>query len=172
MPVHLNEIRSYSGHYKYGRVTTLTEAMRERIPIVFLSHSHKDSEEAEAVQAWLEEEYELKVYIDWKDNTMPDTPNRETAEKIQNKIKDCDLFFFLATKNSVASRWCPWEIGYADEVKGKNKIMIITTTDHIRNYGNEYLALYREIDNGMLINHATNLRVPLSRLATTPYYYG
>jgi hypothetical protein len=170
MPAYLSEIRNYVG--QSGQIKTALEAMTKRIPAVFLSHSHKDSEEAEALQAWLEGEYGLTVYIDWQDKSMPDPPDRETAERIQKAIKANDLFFFLATRNSVASRWCPWEIGYADEVKGKSKIKIITTQDAYHVYGNEYLLLYEEISKGRLIDHITESNVPLSRLTRGPYYYG
>lgn len=87
------------------------------------------------------------IYVDWADNTMPETPNRVTAEKIQNKILELDYFLFLATPNSLASRWCPWEIGYADGRKPTNQIIIIPTTDDSgRNHGNEYLDLYHRLD--------------------------
>ncbi len=78
---------------------------------------------------------------------MPENTNRDTAVKIQQKIQEADYFFFLATPNSVKSRWCPWEIGYADGVKKYESIFIIPTQD--RNgyyYGNEYLQLYQKID--------------------------
>lgn len=48
---------------------------------------------------------------------MPERPNKETAQRIQGKIREIDYFLFLATENSGASRWCPWEIGYADSQK-------------------------------------------------------
>ena len=87
-------------------------------------------------------EHGWNVYIDWQDTTMPPEPNRETALKIQRKIKENNWFMFLATQNSTASRWCPWEIGYADGVKSIDSIMIIPTQDRNRNwYGNEYLQL-------------------------------
>ncbi len=74
-------------------------------------------------------------------------PNRETASKIQQKIQEADYFFFLATPNSVKSRWCPWEIGYADGVKKYESIFIIPTQDKYGTYyGNEYLELYQMID--------------------------
>lgn len=80
------------------------------------------------------------------DHTMPETPNKETAQKIQTRIKQADVFLFLATANAKASRWCPWEIGYADS---SNKgIYIIPTFDGSSTYGNEYLDLYPKIDVG------------------------
>ncbi|TCU33511.1 hypothetical protein [Rhizobium azibense] len=78
---------------------------------------------------------------------MPERPDRRTAEKIQAKIRDLEMFFFLATQNSMASRWCPWEIGYADGVKSLNRILVIPTRDSRGvTHGNEYLELYRHLD--------------------------
>ena len=79
---------------------------------------------------------------------MPSKPNRETAQKIKDKIKRVDWFLYLATANSASSRWCPWEIGYADGVKDIDKIVIIPTRDDAgRNHGNEYLDLYRKVNS-------------------------
>jgi len=80
------------------------------------------------------------------DASLPDSPNKETAQKIQNRIKITDFFLFLATKNSTASRWCPWEIGYADGIQKGDRILIIPVTEGDVCYGNEYLQLYRRID--------------------------
>lgn len=112
----------------------------------FLSHSHHDKDAAKGLQVYLKEKG-WDVYIDWEDSTMPETPNRSTAQAIQGRIKLCNWFLFLATKNSTASRWCPWEIGYADGVKSLDSIVVIPTSDRSgRFYGNEYLQLYRRID--------------------------
>lgn len=111
----------------------------------FLCHSHKDEVLVKGLLA-LFDEIEIDLYIDWKDHTMPDTPNVETAKKIQDKIISCDLFLFLATANSKESRWCPWEIGFGDS--SKRSIYIIPTTDSYNTYGNEYLELYSRIDIG------------------------
>jgi hypothetical protein len=87
------------------------------------------------------------VYVDWADASMPESPNRETAQKIKTKIVDSQFFLFLATPNSMSSRWCPWELGYADGKKQIDNILIIPTTDSSgRWHGNEYLQLYRKID--------------------------
>lgn len=78
---------------------------------------------------------------------MPEKPNRETADRLQARIRRMDYFVYLATPNSSSSRWCPWEIGYADGVKKREQIMIVTTTDYSGHlYGAEYLELYRQID--------------------------
>lgn len=121
-------------------------AKAEGKPTAFLSHSHKDAYLAKGVQAFLHAQG-WEVYIDWEDGAMPDTPDRTTAERIQAKIRDLDMFFYLATANSSASRWCPWEIGYADGKKPLESILILQTQDHNGYaYGAEYLQLYNHLD--------------------------
>lgn len=77
---------------------------------------------------------------------MSAKPSRETADKIKQRIKRLDWFLYLATANSASSKWCPWEIGYADGVKGINRIVVIPTRDSAgRRYGSEYLDLYKRV---------------------------
>ncbi len=128
----------------------LFESMRKSASIgktksAFLCHSHKDEDIVKGLIV-LFQETGLDLYIDWRDHGMPDSPNAETARRIQQKIRDCNLFFFLASYNSKTSRWCPWEIGYADS--SQKKIFIIPTSDSRDTYGNEYLQLYPKIDEG------------------------
>lgn len=111
----------------------------------FLCHSHRDNELAEGLQALLAEQG-VELYIDWKDASMPPQPTRETAARIQNQIRTCDWFLFLATANSMASRWCPWELGYADGEKQPERIAVVPTSDSTTTHGNEYMQLYRRID--------------------------
>lgn len=124
-------------------------AIAGKMKSAFLCHSHKD----EVIVKGLIEYFRksgINLYIDWQDNSMPDTPNVDTAKKIKDRIKQYELFFFLATSNSKSSRWCPWEIGYADS--SNRKIYIIPTSDNYQNYGNEYLELYKRIDKGTYNN--------------------
>lgn len=111
----------------------------------FLCHSHKDGELVKGLLV-IFKEAGLDLYVDWRDHSMPETPNGDTARKIQEKIKTSDVFLFLATANSKASRWCPWEIGFADS--SQKGIYIIPTADGYGTYGNEYLQLYPKIDQG------------------------
>jgi hypothetical protein len=131
-----------------GAVTkrAVEEARALRKQTAFLCHSHHDAAIAKGLQAFLAA-HGWQVYIDWEDTTMPSAPNRATAERIQERIRQLEFFFFLATQNSEASRWCPWELGYADGKKEYDNILIIPTRDSAgRNHGNEYLQLYRFID--------------------------
>ncbi len=125
---------------------SLTEARRIGTKTAFLCHSHQDADYVEGLVVLLAEEG-WDVYIDWQDETLPAKPNSDTAAVIRNRIAAADYFMFLATPNAVASRWCPWEIGYADGVKSNDQIFIIPTQDSSgRYFGNEYLQLYRRID--------------------------
>lgn len=144
MAVAQSEIERFAGYTAARK--NLQEAKSEGKPTAFLSHSHKDAHIAAGVQGFLQS-HGWEVYIDWQDAAMPDSPNRETAERIQQRIRRQELFLFLATANSMTSRWCPWEIGYADGVKQAKAILVIPTQDaNGRSFGNEYLQLYRHID--------------------------
>ena len=138
-----------------GRLTALSKTANSRfssassaklagVRTAFLCHSHKDHLLAEKLIAYLAEKG-INLYVDWKDHEMPAQPNRQTAERIQKKIEELDLFLYLATSNSSASKWCPWEIGCGDKAKGKDKLLVIPTKEGQSVSGQEYLALYRSI---------------------------
>ena len=146
MAINQNDILRFEAQASTKRSSELIkEAKASRKQTAFLSHSHKDSRLAKSIQAFLKAQG-WEVYIDWEDTSMPDSPTRETAEKIQAKIRDLDWFLFLATQNSMSSRWCPWEIGYADGIKPIDNILIVATTDSAGTHGSEYMQLYRHID--------------------------
>jgi hypothetical protein len=145
MPISIDTLRNASYRFKPLRARNLIEARAQRLKTVFLCHSHKDEQLVRGVIAMLEEAG-WRVYVDWADASMPDSPTKQTAEKIKLKITDHDYFLILATANSMASRWCPWEIGYADGKKQIDQILLFPTTEGTKVHGNEYLQLYRRID--------------------------
>lgn len=146
MPISIDTIRSAAGQVKKTASRTLHEAKASNLATAFLCHSHNDSDLVKGIINLLTNE-RWDVYVDWEDATMPAAPDRETALRIQQKIVELKYFIFLATPNSVGSRWCPWEIGYANGKKHIDQILIIPTTDRSGVwYGNEYLQLYRRID--------------------------
>jgi hypothetical protein len=111
---------------------------------IFLSHSHKDKDLVRGFASILQY---ANIYIDWKDDTLPDEPNKETAKRIKERIKESDLFILLATDNALSSTWCSWEIGIADGIKGYEYILIVPVTDDSGNFrGNEYLQIYKRIE--------------------------
>lgn len=128
---------------------TITKSMRvaraQGLRTAFLCHSHTDQALAAGLVA-LCSEAGWDVYIDWQDPGMPPSPTRETAARIKDRIRWADFFLLLATANSLASRWCPWEIGYADGTKPIDTILVIPTSTNGTTHGNEYLSLYRTLD--------------------------
>ncbi len=115
----------------------------QRKKTAFFCHSHKDKDLVLGLRTIFHQEG-IELYIDWTDQTMPDTPNKETAIKLQKRIEKADIFFYLVTENSMKSTWCPWEIGYADAIH-QDIYVIPTTTDGNSVFGNEYLKLYKTI---------------------------
>ena len=147
MAVSQDTLLEYSQRENLQKSEAVTEEARLKgETTAFLCHSHKDAALAKGVQRWLRA-LGWDIYIDWDDLSMPSRPNRTTANKIKQKIQRLDYLLFLATGNSMSSRWCPWEIGYADGKKGADAIIIIPTASGGTTHGSEYLDLYRNIDS-------------------------
>ncbi len=146
MAIKQSTLRAASTRPSVRVAKSITEARQIGLRTAFLCHSHYDVTLVDGFVKFAKE-MGWNLYVDWQDTSLPDKPDRNTADKIKYKIKECDIFLFLATKNSMQSRWCPWEIGYADGVKNIEKITIIDTIDdngvHV---GSEYLQLYRRLD--------------------------
>lgn len=147
MAINVTDLRAASTRSKITVAKSLHEAVGKGMKTAFLCHSHLDAPLAKGLDQLLSESG-WNVYIDWEDITMPPNPNRETAQKIENKIILSDYFLFLATENSMSSRWCPWEIGYADGKKPLDRIIVVPTSNGYTTHGNEYIELYRRMDFG------------------------
>ena len=82
---------------------------------VFLSHSSEDSEIVLGVREILVG-LGLTVYIDWIDDPQLDrgSVTAENADMLRRRMRASKSLIFLTTKNSVTSRWMPWELGYFD----------------------------------------------------------
>lgn len=145
MAIPLDTLRRARARYQGQRARTLQEAKALGIKSGFLCHSHKDADLVKGLIAHLRAAG-LEIYVDWEDAEMPAQADRETAERIKRRIVASDFFLFFATGNSVTSRWCPWEIGYADGKKHIDTILVIPTSEGYTTHGNEYMQLYRRID--------------------------
>ena len=113
---------------------------------VFISHKHDDLEDLKGVLGFLQEKYDVKVYIDSQDPTMPKVTSAETALNIKDRIKQCDKFILLATNGAVESKWCNWELGYGDAQKYREHIALFPMkpkgTDDDTYKGAEYMDIY------------------------------
>jgi hypothetical protein len=145
MTISIADLQAASKRQRIVIARSLAEARTKSIRTAFLCHSHRDAELAEGFITLLGEKG-CQVYVDWMDTEMPQRPTRETASRIQQKIVELDLFLFLATPNSMASRWCPWEIGYANGKKPIDHILVVPTISNGITHGSEYLDLYRHVE--------------------------
>ena len=146
MAISQDSLRAAGSTVFKSRARSLYEARTLGLTTAFLCHSHHDRQLAEGLVTLLGEKG-LQLYVDWADAEMPERPNGETAGKIRNKIKELDLFLFLATANSAASRWCPWELGYADGAKVWERIIIVPTAERYNlEHGSEYMQLYKRLE--------------------------
>lgn len=147
MPLKQQDLLSASQKYasleKTANFSIALESIQHRKK-AFLCHSHKDIDLVKGLVVSFREK-NVDLYVDWLDASMPETPNKETAQKLQQRIAKADMFLFLATNNSMESLWCPWEIGYADGI-GKVPHILPTVDQYLVTYGSEYLDLYPRVD--------------------------
>lgn len=160
------ELRAAAGRVsRVAFASNIDEAIAAGKATAFLCHSHQDRDLAIGLKVLLKE-HGWDLYIDWMDEELPSSPTKVTANKIKRKIGELTWFLFLATANSVKSRWCPWEIGFADALKPNEKIVIIPTEDETGAWhGNEYLQLYRRITDAIAADGSNRSGIALFETA-------
>lgn len=145
------------GDFAVYRKTSLNDAMEDigtlhheyasKKVTIFISHKHDDLEDLKGVIGFLERNYNVKVYIDSQDSSMPQITSGDTAERIKEKIEKCERFILLATEGAIESKWCNWELGYGDAKKYKTKCIALFPmkergmSDSMYK-GNEYMEIY------------------------------
>ena len=109
-----------------------------------MSHKHDDLDNIKGLIGFLEKTYDVKVYIDSWDPTMPSETCGDTAKQLKNRIETCDKFIFMATDGAIDSKWCNWELGYGDSQKFPDNIAIFHISDETgwKYKGHEYFDLY------------------------------
>ena len=121
---------------------------------LFISHSFTDKDLVTGLYH-LFSQAGYKVYIDWIDDSSLDrksvTP--ETAAIIKRRIKSSKGAAYIATTNSIMSKWCPWELGVSDGMH--DRVCILP----VMNYsfkGHEYLGLYPYLEYGLVTGGQQN----------------
>lgn len=142
-----NEQKLYTNTYKYEKLLENRKYNSREKYDLFISHSYMDKELVEVLYNKFEEAG-YKVYIDWKEKTLQDRENvsAETARQLKLRMNNCTGLSYIATSNIVNSKWCPWELGYADGKKNKAAILPITKEKTYEYKGIEYLGIYPYID--------------------------
>lgn len=111
---------------------------------LFVSHSFRDKELVIGLlQLFTKAGY--TVYVDWISDSTLDRGNvtPETAALIRQRIRQSKGTAYIATSNSNTSKWCPWELGVSDGMKGR--VCILPVMESIFK-GQEYLGLYPYLD--------------------------
>ena len=113
---------------------------------VFLSHKHDDLANLKRV-AYLLEQLDSYIYVDWLDKSMPKRTSGETARIIKEKIIRYDKFILVASEGAIASKWCNWELGFGDAQKyEKGKIALFPIAQNDKAWtGSEYMQIYPTI---------------------------
>jgi hypothetical protein len=115
---------------------------------IFLSHSFLDAIEVETLKSKIET-LGYSVYVDWLEDSFDrENVTQETAEIIKRRMENCKCLLYATSKNSKASKWMPWELGFFDG--RKEKVAILPVIDDINGQtqfkGQEYLTLYPYVD--------------------------
>lgn len=107
---------------------------------LFISHSFNDKDFVGGLKSMFRDAG-YNVYIDWIDDKELNRKNvtTETAELIKERINGSKGTAYISTTNSTSSKWCPWELGFADGNKGRVCILPVMSSSFI---GQEYLGLY------------------------------
>lgn len=127
---------------------------------IFLSHSIDDSDLILGVMLLLQKQG-LKVYVDWVVDKKLDrnSVDKETAAVLRERMKFSRSLMYIATGNSSASKWMPWELGFFDGHKpGQVAILPLLDSDSQSFNGQEYLGLYPVVTK-KLVNHVTSYLV-------------
>jgi len=136
----LQEMGAQPLHESFSHIKTASAQAKVTI---FLSHSHHDRNLVRGLIRYLEQ-LGISIYVDWNDSSMSTVTNRATAAKLKQRIRHCSRFMVLATRNALNSKWVPWEVGIADQMKGENAVSVIGVIDPSGKFpGAEYLQLYQ-----------------------------
>ena len=111
---------------------------------VLLSHSSIDRPRLGQIIG-LFSTFKAPVYLDFQDESLPRVTSTETADSLRVAIRRCPRFVLVASSNIRDSRWTPWELGYADGVKGTAKVAIlplVPRSNEETSVEQEYLGLY------------------------------
>lgn len=111
---------------------------------VFLSHSIRDARQVLAIKEFLETQG-LTVYVDWVEDPQLDRSRvtTATADALRERMRQSKSLIYAWSRNSVGSKWMPWELGFFDGLKGEAITVLPLVQQHDYEFpGTEFLGLY------------------------------
>jgi hypothetical protein len=114
---------------------------------LFLSHKFSDyDDELAGMYQMLSETFGFTVFVDHIEYPQLDRSDvtLNTVDVIRANMDTCDCLLYATTSRYSESVWMPWELGYFDGKKGKEKVAILPVVDYAsEDYdGSEYLGVY------------------------------
>lgn len=93
-----------------GNLSKTSRAIKRRYEYdIFISHSYRDRILVEALVAQLTK-LGLRVFVDWIEFPEHDRSS-PPYDELRKTMQKCRAMIFISTQQSVASRWCAWELG-------------------------------------------------------------
>lgn len=136
---------------------------RKKVFDVFVSHNSKDESKVVEFFKTLNRKGYV-AYIDWvndKFDLKREWCNATTAEIIKERIKQSRVFVLYFSQETLASQWCPWELGYADAL-GK-KICIFQESEDIQYVPEFYSAYPKLVLDSQAIIRINGESIPLDK---------
>lgn len=123
---------------------------------IFLSYNINDKDVVKGIYYVLKN-MGFKVYVDFMVDPLMDRSKvtKNTAERIQRRLKNSKSLIYAQSSNSAMSKWMPWELGIVDGNTSKCFIMPVQKGYETINSRQEYLLLYPVIG----VNALGELRV-------------
>ena len=113
------------------------------------------------------ENHGAEVYVDKKDEDLPSRVSLETATKLRSRFAGSKRFILFATDASKDSRWMPWGLGLADDLKRQRHVAILPGVDNSSTTWpeQEYLGIYDRVVWGRFKGDAKDQWLILNRHA-------
>lgn len=147
-------------HMYFRKLNEANSIRREFASItIFLSHSHADRTLIQSLRVLLNS-YNITVYVDWIDDSLPAIASGVTASKLKERIKQCRKFIFLATNNAIDSKWCNWELGIGDGEKFPLHIALFPLAKEGVFHGKEYFQIYPRIEKTSIYGNDLVIKYP------------
>lgn len=153
--LNLRNVREGRLHKSFTKTAERIIVEAARTPLhrkwdVFLSYSRADKDALPEVIERLEDE-SLTVYVDAvADSDLdPNSVDTKTASRLRIRLWNSRALFVLTSPNARASRWVPWELGFADGAAKRVAVLpfIDRSSDIPRFKGSEYFGLYPWLDD-------------------------
>lgn len=144
--------RAILSEHRDNRQSYLSDSLRTYD--IFLSHSSKDTEIVAGLKLRIED-LGYSVYVDWIDDPLLNRAHvtKETALKLQDRMKNCKSLIYAFSPNASNSKWMPWELGYFDALKkGRVSVLPIKETSYGTFKGTEYLEIYNYIQIDQILD--------------------